>query len=489
MKIAVKYLPVIYLTIGVLLFSQCYMAEAEEVNSGFSFSYTGVANPERGWYISLNTKDASQSQMARIKRANVTIVFLEADLGAYLAGPLDSYKLNEIRNAFSLARNAGLSVIYRAAYTFDEILNPDPKNFDIIQGHINQLKPVFYENEDILFNVQAGFFGPWGEWHSSNYSTNTTKLYYPVKPEYQRMLGNALLEAVPKSVTIAVRRPEYIRNIADENAVNNDRGDHAPVSDTEAFGNSKIARLAFHNDALMSDDTDMDTYIDPNYSRDKELNWINKQTRYTPMVAETNRLSRYNLTTAAIPLLDRINIQSLNMEYHPEILKRWYNSTYENMNALAYIGMMMGYRFVLDTEKTTLSQLNGEDGILLLNLELKNTGFGHLLKEKVFEIVLKKDQQIYRALINEDARLWDKNTAIVRQYRFSLPSGFTAGNWDVYLGLSSTYDSLKNNPSFSVRFANEGLWDGNLGLNKIRTMYLDVPGNGGESDFKQILTP
>ena len=481
MRRITKCLHIIIILGLIVVLSQCSLMkinnnypEIEPI--GTSYNHYAPLNPERGWYISRSTDDISINELDHFRNSNVTVLMLKANLKDYLTGPLDSQKLDEIDHVFSLAQKAGLSVIFRAAYDFDGKNTPEPPDPDmsmsIILGHIKQLSPIFYKYEDILFNVQAGFLGPWGEWHHSRYGD-------PIKPEYQQKIVNALLEAVPESVTIALRRPEFIRTAA---------GSSQPVTTAEAFGTSKMARLAFHDDALMSDDTDMGTFVAKDYPRNTELAWVNKQTRYTPMAGETNEVSRYNDSENAITLADLMNLQSLNIEYHPNVLKKWRSASHEGMSAFDFIGMKMGYRFVVDSTEINTSDLYG--GSLRINLKITNTGFGNLLKEKKFEIVLIKDKSTYRATINEDARFWNKNDQISREYYFRLPAGIASGDWDVYLGLSSTFDSLAANPAYSVQFANEGMWDPKLGLNKIGTVQLSSAAtdakNSGSKEFIQF---
>ncbi len=75
-----------------------------------------------------------------------------------------------------------------------------------ILGHIHQLEKVFLENRDVLYGVQAGFLGPWGEWHGSNWGD-------PPSLQARRSVLFALLDAVPEPVTVHVRRPMFIRDI------------------------------------------------------------------------------------------------------------------------------------------------------------------------------------------------------------------------------------------------------------------------------------
>ena len=469
--------------VAAVIFTQCMAAQVKDTHTGFFENpafpedMSLFPNPERGWYRSMETDQLDEMELLTFRNSNITLVAFETYLGAYLDRPLDANKLFEVERAFVAARRAGLSIIFRAAYDFAGKDYPDPRDINIVLGHIKQLGPIFQKYEDILFNIQAGLLGSWGEWHTSNFSDHVK--WAPVKPEYQRLVVNTLLEAAPKSVTIAVRRPEYIRNITGTN----------PLTAREAFSGTNLSRVSFHNDALMSEKTDMDTYIDPDYPLEKEFAWINNHTRYTPFIGETNKVSSYNDTKNAVPFLDLMNATSLNYEYHPNVLRKWKTSNYNGMNAFDYITMMLGYRIVLKE-----AGLGGDlqpGGVLDLNLVLANTGFGHILREKIFEIVLKKGGEIIRAPINEDARYWNKNEVINRKFEFRLPSDIQEGGWDVYLGLTSAFESLRSNPSFSVRFANRNIWDTALGLNKIGAINISAPKtgapNGEKYEFRQIV--
>ena len=439
--------------------------------SAFREDASAFANPGRGWYRVESTGGVNADSFAEYKNENVTLVFLESDLGAFLTGPFSADKFDEIWRAFDLARKAGLSVIFRAAYDFEGKACPEPADVQVILGHINQLKPVFFEYEDILFSIQAGFLGPWGEWHNSRYGD-------PIEPDYQRLVANALLAASPDSVTVAVRRPVYVRTITGNRT----------LTAAEAFSGVKLARVAYHNDAILSDETDMDTYSDPGWSRDDEMKWTNNHAAYTPLVAETNMPSRYNDPGNAVKILDKMHLQALNAEYHPVVIQKWKHSTYGGMSTYDYIGGRLGYRFAL--RLVGFSKAPRQGGSLRLRLELRNTGFGNLMKQKRFEIVLKNGYRTYRASINDDPRRWYKNTNIVRDFSFSLPSDMPAGDWDVYLGLAGAFDSQRDNPAYAVRFANAGVWNEQLGLNLIGAVNVaetaGADGAGNVKEFRQI---
>jgi hypothetical protein len=421
-------------------------------------------NPERGWYTILKTTgDLSLEALAEYrKERRSVIVLLEADLGAYMDRPLDGAKLSEIQAAFLSIREAGDTAIFRAAYDgFKGVSQPEPRDLGTILGHIAQLRGIFYENEDILYSVQAGFLGPWGEWHDSYYGS-------PPAAEVQLAVANALLDAVPPSVSVALRRPSYIREISGAR----------PLSAGEAFSGSAKARLALHNDALLSDETDMGTYSGKGHTREKEVQWISSHALYTPFVGESNQKSLYSRAKTGIPLMRQMHLQALNPEYEESVIEDWKRSTYQSMNAFDYIEMSLGYRFVL--KQAGFSTGTEPGGILRVELRFENTGFGSLMKEKKLELVLSNGAGELRAKLADDPRFWSPGTGpILKEYSVRMPADMAPGAWAVSLSLASAFETLKGNPAHSVRFANEGVWNPATGLNELGTV--TIGSNAGVS--------
>ncbi|MFP3155292.1 DUF4832 domain-containing protein [Lachnospiraceae bacterium ZAX-1] len=440
--------------------------------TNFSEDKTVFVNPERGWHIIKNTAEqfSAESLLSYRENEKIGLILLETNLGDYRFGPLDDNKLREIKGAFDVIRKANDGVIFRAAYDYDGMANPEPQELDIVLGHIGQLSDLFYENEDILYCIQAGFLGPWGEWHDSLYGE-------PINVVTQNLVVQALLDAAPKSVAIELRRPVFVRTINEEQT----------LTKKEAFSGSALSRVAYHNDAVLSSESDMGTYSDEYYTRAQELTWTNNHTRYTPLVGEANQFSEYCLAKTAVPLLAQMNFQSLNAQFSPEVLDSWKGETYHEMNAYDYIGMNLGYRFVLD--KVGFNKKITQGGHLDLELQLKNTGFGNLMKEKNLKLVLSKGSQKIQTAIDDDARWWDDEAGmLIKRYKFSIPKTMQPGKWDVFLSLSSTFDSLSDNPLYSIRFANEGVWDAQNGLNKIGAITIkESNSSSGFTTFEQML--
>jgi len=412
-----------------------------------TYTYTesgAVDNPGRGWYRIAKTEEAKLSTFTSWAGQGIRLCLLEADLGACKSGDIPAEKLEEISAAFDSARAAGLSVIFRAAYDFDGAAAPEPELPTVLR-HIAQLGPVWTGNEDLLLCVQAGFLGPWGEWHSSAFGD-------PIPLEVIVTVTNALLDAVPASVSVSLRRPVYIRAVTGDN----------PVTREQAFGSEAVARLSFHDDAILASESDMGTWSDPAWNRQRELDWVNLQTRYTPLTAEANQLSEYTAADAAVPTLDKMNLTALNDQYHQDVMNDWRNTSYGGTTAFDYIGQRLGYRFVL--HKAVISR---ETGTATVTLTMENTGFGNLMKAMSLEILLTTGSGETVVLKTaEDARYWDDEAGVFT-VSLTFPVPQSGGPIKVSLRLCSAFGSLAGDSRYSVRFASAGMWDEVLGANRI----------------------
>lgn len=418
-------------------------------NLMFSEDTTAFTNPDRGWY-KMYMSSSSFSGLGRLKSSGIGVILLCVDLKDFKASPISDSKLSEIRNAFSKIRQAGYTAIFRAAYDFDGVKAPEPKSLDIITGHIAQLSSIFHANEDVLYCIQAGFLGSWGEWHSSYYG-GTPSL------EARKAVLSALMNAVPGSRTILVRRPMFIR----------DMFDNQTISASSAFSGSNLARTGYHNDALLSTADENGTYVQAGYNRQAELAWSNNLTTYTPFVGESDMLTSYSDTNNAVYELNTLHAQSISGSYYGAVISKWKSTSYGGMSTYDYIASRLGYRLMLSDVKVSATVNNG--GALHVNFNAANTGFGNILSSRNYEIVLSNGSQTYAASVSDDLRSWTKENGVINKDLYlSIPSGITPGTWNVYINFPSPYSSLKNNAAYSIRLANAGVWEKSTGYNLIK---------------------
>lgn len=111
-----------------------------------------------------------------------------------------------------------------------------------IPDHVAHLKPCLTDNQDVILVVQAGFVGPWGEFHSS---TN-----FPNKMDDNAdQIIEAALDAVPKR-SVQLRHPGLKKGLHEDFQQGLQIGTCLPQGDFES-GGSGMAPLQetgeFHN--------------------------------------------------------------------------------------------------------------------------------------------------------------------------------------------------------------------------------------------------
>lgn len=338
------------------------------------------ANPGRGFYVQFDSADLDGIE--ELADSRITLVLLAYDLADYTDQPIAQAKLDELSRAFSQLRNHGLMVIFRAAYGFSSSAEyRDPTSLTVIQSHIAQLEPILRDNADLLLSVQAGFLGPWGEWHHSNLGFDDGVPEATIINDLLETLANA----VPESVSIAVRRPRFIR------AVDPQRID--------------ITRLAFHNDGLLASESDLGTYDAIGMTRDDELNFMDQRPQFGANGGEMPRLSAYTVPSTAYSEFQRLHVTYLNRRYNTTVLDDWANQTLFGEQFLSLIEKHLGYRWHI--AQTKLPSRFYAHQRIPVSITLTNTGFSAITFPVQAELVLSDDDHVVAIIPFEQVNLMD----------------------------------------------------------------------------------
>ena len=140
-------------------------------------------------------------------------------LTEYKEKDLDQKAFDAIHTYFDSLASKNLRILLRFAYHGMDDSYKSPTAQQIIR-HIEQLKPLLAEYEDLIYVVQAGFVGAWGEWHST-----------PLSQSECKSILEATVDAVPAGLQVQVRYGR-IKNLLDED-------------------DPRRARIAFHDDYLV----------------------------------------------------------------------------------------------------------------------------------------------------------------------------------------------------------------------------------------------
>ena len=417
-----------------------------------------ICNPERGFYTSVEVHSANGSGISSDgimsnRKQGRTLYLLEFHLTDYVASDIAEDYLLRVRKYFQSLRDGGAKCILRFCYSngFDEKDKPWDATLEQATRHIAQLKPILQEYYDVILVVQAGFIGSWGEWYyTENYTSDASR----------KAIVDALLDAVPDSRQIALRTPAFKMKLYGHSLEDT-------LTLAEAHKPTEKARLAGHNDCYLSSQNDVGTYNGP-----KDRKYWGAESLYTIMGGESCELTAYchcegnDKYNGALKDLAINHFTYINNGYHPQVLGRW-----RSEGCMEEIQKRLGYRFVLEKGFYTKAPKAGEQ--LRVVLKIRNDGFAPAMNPRDAVLVLtdKSGNVVDSWDLQSDPRYWMPGEVTTVDRTVDIPSG-VSGEMTLSLNLPDPCATLRSNPFFSIRLANENMWDDNTGYNKLTSFTL-----------------
>ena len=465
-----------FLILGMLLnlLSFNAVASGQTAQSVRTVTYTAdntsiFPNPERGFYEEVEWRgtdnlddyyfeEGTQKGRSLLMRLYYFENFRKTDLPQSV--------LTQIGNDMAKFRQKGFKCILRFAYTDSSKKPYQDASPAIWKRHLEQLKPVLQQNSDVIYVVQAGFLGVWGEWYYSNQGIG-----YKIPAATRTALIDALLDAVPANRCVQLRTPKFKTDYI---------GSATALTDATAYQGTPQARLGHHNDAFCNGELNQGTY--ENATKDKA--YIAQECLYVPNGGETNieaeyaaEYKNYGTGAKATAEMKKLHYSYLGFDYAAYATGQWKKET--DATGMSYYNVMardMGYRFQLTEGTFPATATTG--GTMSVTLKIKNTGYAPLYNERHAYIVLKNADSTYRIQLQSDPRSWrpDQTTTITEN--LTLPANIAEGTYTLYLNLPDADSRIATNPAFSVRFANTNIWEQSTGYNKLNTQ-ITISKNGG----------
>lgn len=462
-----KLLPI---ALCILLFAACQQNEPEPKGTTVLFTESDsiIANPERGlfaqvYYTSADLNaHASAATIAKLREGNnkMTLLLHSYYLTDYMESDIPQEFLDRLDTNMNALREGGAKVVLRFSYKSSMEYTDRPWNAtpEWVHRHIDQIGPYLQKHSDVILYVQCGFLGSWGEWY---YTDNGYKMN-PTKDEDYEMRWEVLehlLRVVPEDRQVALRTPMFKMRYLKM------RGDTAstPLTAQEAFTNTYKARIAAHNDCFVSSSSDVGTYSG-NASREF---WA-EDSKYTLMGGETCEKCNFSNGTYALSEMRKYHWTYLNRDYREDVTRMW--RTDGTMDTML---VRLGYRLVLDRAVITSEPKVG--GKFEAYCDLRNVGFAAPMNKRDLELILiSATGEKFVFPQTEDPRFW-----LPGDHSFTLSctlKDMSAGQYKVYLNLPDPYPSLHNDPRYSIRLANEDMWDAANGFNYLTTVTInDLP--------------
>lgn len=425
-----------------------------------------MCNPERGFYTQkyyttadLEDTVSVESIISSRDNSHVTLYLHSYYLTDYIESDIAQAFLDRMDRNMNALRAGGAKAILRFSYKSNHSL--DDKPWDAKQEwalkHIDQIAPYLMKHADVIYCVQAGFIGSWGEWYyTTNYQQNPSK-----DSGYEKRwpVAERLMEVVPADRQICFRQPQFkIRYLRTHDMA------VSPLTASEAYQPTIKARWAGHNDCFVSSVNDVGTY-----HNDEERAFWAEDTKYTLMGGETCEECEYSNGENAVREMEKYHWSYLCNSYHPTILASWVNTGHYDV-----IKRRLGYRFALDKASFTQQPKAGEK--FEMRLTLHNSGFAAPANKRAVELVFVKSGEHTQKYVFPqtavDPRFWLPKQSHQALLFCNLPKDMH-GEYHVCLNLPDPYPSLHDDPRYSIQLANTNMWDKETGYNYLTTVTVD----------------
>ena len=435
-----------------------------------------IANPERGFYHHKSRCDdiSHPFKLETLQKyrseEHITLVmcifYLTKDDGTpgqpptpNLTNPIRAAQLTQFDKQAATVRQAGAKMIVRFAYT-DECPDDDcvaayggfdaPPN--LVQTHLEQLKPALKRNSDVIAVVQSGFVGRWGEGHFTTNFGGPGNIS-PANWMDRKAVVNKLLTILPSRMvqvrTIPMKKTMYPTG---------------PVTSGNAYSSAPVARVGLHNDCFLRNQTDSGTYSNPPAA---DMDYLGLDSQFVAVGGETCAEGEVGDRTdcvTAVPEMARFHYSYMNQDYHPDAIEKW-----GTQSCKANIDRRLGYRFSLVGSQFPASVQRGS--AFPVKITIRNTGWAAPFNPRPVYLVLRKTapKASFKAkLITADPRRWQAGPTVHQiAENVLIPASLPAGTYELLLRLPDAASSLTTKPHYAIRMATNNVWEPATGLNKL----------------------
>jgi len=493
-----------------LLFLASGQLIAQTTTVSYTYSDADFVNPERGFYRYSETRSGSYNPLNLAEISGYrnlhtpfsadysiysSLVFRYFFLEDFKSEPISEGYLEAMETDFATAREAGVKLIPRFAYT-DQVDNSCGNSFCppygdaskvIVLQHIEQLKPILQDNYDVILSVQMGLIGIWGENYYTDFFGDASQVPFTLSSTNwadRVEVLDSLLAALPSSRNVQVRYPQMKQKAV--------YGTSAPISspamiETEAFTGTNKSRIGFHNDCFLASADDFGTYNDydnavsdtsilkPYKAADSKFVFSGGETCFESAFSTCDDQGGNALEDMA-----RLHYSYLNADYNNSVNNAWINDCLDSVKT------SLGYRLTLET--ATFDDVVQSGGEFSCSISLSNVGWSSPINQRdlILVFINSTSAEQWTHQIDEDPRYWFSG-----DHSFStsvcIPECMVAGDYDVFLKLSDPAPRLAHDPKYNIRLANQNVWNSTLGLNDLGHT-VEVTSGVGSCSVAQRLT-
>ena len=448
------------------------------VTNTYTISNEDFANPERGFYLHTETRASAPNSLPtnlssfrvvgrsdpnNTYTAKLSLVLRVIYLDTFVNAPISTNFLNAIQVDFDFLRTQGFKAIVRFAYNQDTTRPFNEPTKARILEHIEQLTPLLRRNRDIIAVLQQGFIGAWGEGYYTDIFSTAGQAFTAQNWTNRAEVLSALLAALPPERMVQVRVPQqkqmHLYGVAAPTS-------SAAIGTSLAHNGSAGARIAFHNDCFLADNTDLGTFSDYDGATDSQdvmnlRNYAALETRYVVMGGETciENAPDDNCASAdgrADSDLARFHYSFLHQGYNANV-----NDDWVTQGCIENIKRRLGYRLQLVSGVFRTEASPGQ--IFPLTLEIQNIGYAAPFNSRGIELVVRhtvSGQRFFAELSRDtDARFWLPGSNHVLAATLALATNMPPGIYETLLHMPDPAPSLYGVVPYSIRLANSNVWE------------------------------
>ena len=179
--------------------------------------------------------------------------------------PLPQEKLDDIERFLLKLRAARVKTLLRFAYELSPTLS-GPTAQTVLR-HLEQLAPLIRKYSDVIYVLQCGFVGKFGEWHNSYHKLQLDKVF-------RKELFTRVLEVLPADRCTMVRYPWLKREIYG----------NTPLGEDRAFTSDPEARIGHFCDGFLAGPTYGGTWMPPD--PDAQHEYVAAESKFLPQDGE-----------------------------------------------------------------------------------------------------------------------------------------------------------------------------------------------------------
>lgn len=390
--------------------------------------------------------------------------------------------LDRLNDDFAVARQEGFKVIPRFTYNWP-LGGPDASQSQILT-HIDQLKPFFEDNVDVLHMLEHGFIGMWGETHTScNGLVDGSEPNNLTWPIVEKLFG-----VVPKERMIALRYPKW-KFIY----FNDSHASVKPLTEEEAYTGTIKSRWAQYDDCPVCGEWNLGTWQTNEQNAQKVINYLEVDNRYVFQGGESGdpdtsgsagdgdfdgdgwNYGEFDNCDRVLWQFEKMRWSTINANYGNNFGFEA-ASTWAKEGCYDEIERRLGYRYRLIEANIPSTLAPGNN--LSMKFKINNDGWSSVHNPRMLEVILRSkitnkltklvlaDGQSIPEDHSHDPRFWQSDDPVEVRLQKKLPDDLPDGEYDVFLNLADPL--LYDRPEYSIRLANRELWEDSTGFNSMK---------------------